>query len=209
MNHDTGILDVLNQFNFFTKIPLEGGATYSEIAASTTLPEGIVRRILRYAFTMRCFAPESPGSDRIVHSAFSAHAARSPEVRSWVGHAIEEARPATVKAAEALRLFSCGKGELTQDLDETPFGLWWPRLKDGKRANFWSVGQDDPTEAWRVKRFGEAMQASVASAVVQADDVVDNFDWESVGKATVVDVSVAQHSLIYQKLTEVLIGWWL
>ena len=75
-------------------------------------------------------------------------------------------------------------------MDETSFGLSWPRLKDGRLADFWSVGQDDPKEAWRANRFAEAMQASVLSAVEDADHAVDGFDWEGLGEATVVDVSV-------------------
>lgn len=190
LNHDTTVLDILNQFDFFSKVPLSGSASYSEIARTTTLPEILVRRILRYAFTMRFFAPETPGSDRIVHTSFSAHAARTPLMRSWIGHALEEARPASTKTAEALRKFSAGREQPTEEIDETSFGLAWPPLKDGRLADFWSVGQDDPKEAWRANRFAEAMQASVLSAVVQADDVVDNFDWQGLGEATVVDVSV-------------------
>lgn len=190
LNHDTTVLDILNQFDFFSKVPLSGSASYSDIARTTTLPEILVRRILRYAFTMRFFAPETPGSDRIVHTSFSAHAARTPLMRSWIGHALEEARPASTKTAEALRKFSAGREQPTEEIDETSFGLAWPPLKDGRLADFWSVGQDDPKEAWRANRFAEAMQASVLSAVVQADDVVDNFDWQGLGEATVVDVSV-------------------
>lgn len=148
-----------------------------------------MKRILRYAFTMHFFAPE--GVDRVKHTAFSAHASRTPVLRSWMGHHLEEARQATTKAAEALRLYSSGKEEPSEDMDETPFGLSWPRLKNGGLATWWSVGQDDPKEAWRSKRFAEAMEASVLSGVVQSDDVVDSFDWAKLGNATVVDVSAA------------------
>jgi hypothetical protein len=137
---------------------------------------------------MRFFAPETPGGDRVVHTAFSAHAARKPELRSWFGIALEETRPATAKTAEALRRFSAGRDQASEELDETPFSLWWPPLEDGRLASYWDA-RDDPKEAWRAKRFAEAMQASVGSAIIQADDVVNKFDWEGLGEAKVVDVS--------------------
>ena len=183
------VLDILNQFDFFSKVPLSGSASYSEIAHATKLPELIIRRVLRYAFTMRFFAPDPADSDRVMHTALSAHAARTPLLRSWIGHAIEEARPASTKTAEALRRFSGGLENPTEEMDETAFGLSWPPLKDGRRADFWSVGEDDPNEKWRANRFADAMQASVLTAVKDAGHAVDNFDWESLGKATVVDVS--------------------
>ena len=88
-----------------------------------------------------------------------------------------------------MRKFNSGKSSLSQDLHETPFGLSWPRLSDGRLADYWSVGEDDPKEAWRAQRFAEAMQASVLSGVVQADEVVTQYDWKSLGSATIVDAS--------------------
>lgn len=46
------VMDVLNQFDFWSAVPAGGSATYSEIVEATKLPEEVVRRILRYAFTM-------------------------------------------------------------------------------------------------------------------------------------------------------------
>lgn len=70
------VMDVLNQFDFFSAVPTGGSATYSEIVERTKLPEEVVRRILRYAFTMRLFAPV--GRDSVKHTATSAYILRTP-----------------------------------------------------------------------------------------------------------------------------------
>ncbi|GIZ46893.1 hypothetical protein CKM354_000999900 [Cercospora kikuchii] len=195
INHEKTTLDIMNQFDFFSRVPLEQTASYSEVAASLNIPEDITRRTFRYAFTMRIFAPDPRDDDRVMHTAFSAHMARNPLLRSWVGHALEEAGGASHHAAEALRKFNSGKSSLSQDLHETSFGLSWPRLNDGRLADYWSVGQDDPNQAWRAQRFAEAMQASVLSGVVQADEVVTKYDWKSLGAASIIDVGGSDGSL--------------
>ncbi|PPJ60938.1 hypothetical protein CBER1_08600 [Cercospora berteroae] len=176
INHEKTTLDIMNQFDFFSRAPLDGTASYSAVAASLNIPEDITRRTFRYAFTMRIFAPDPQDANRVMHTALSAHMARSSLLRSWVGHALEEAGGASHHAVEALRKFNSGKSSLSQDLHETPFGLSWPRLSGGRLADYWSVGQDDPKDAWKAQRFAEAMQASVLSGVVQADEVVGGSD---------------------------------
>lgn len=59
-------IDVLNQFDIFSAIPLGGFATYSEISRTINLPESVVRRTLRHTFTMRLFAATEPGSESVV-----------------------------------------------------------------------------------------------------------------------------------------------
>ncbi|KAK4141032.1 6-hydroxytryprostatin B O-methyltransferase [Dichotomopilus funicola] len=196
LNHDATVLDLLNQFNIFTHVPLSSSASYTDIARATNLPEAAVRRILRYAFTMRFFAPDptDQSNNRVVHTAFSAHAARSPALRAWFGIALDETRPATVHTAEALRRFSAGRAQPSEELDETPFSLWWPPREAESESDYWEA-RDDPKEAWRAKRFAEAMQASVGSAIIQADDVVNRFDWGALGKAKVVDVGGSDGAL--------------
>ena len=78
----------MNQFDFFSGVPLDRTASYSEIAASLNIPEDVTRRTFRYAFTMRIFASDPQDADRVMHTAFSAHMARNPLLRSWVGHAL-------------------------------------------------------------------------------------------------------------------------
>ncbi|RKL39695.1 hypothetical protein BFJ70_g5948 [Fusarium oxysporum] len=63
--HDASVTNILNQFNFWNAVPIGGSATYAEITARVHLPESIVRRVLKYAISIRIFAgandkPDSP-----------------------------------------------------------------------------------------------------------------------------------------------------
>ncbi|KAL4780404.1 O-methyltransferase [Aspergillus varians] len=190
--HDATVVNILNEFNFFSAVPEAGSASFSEIARATTVPESLVRRILRYAFTMRFFALDSD-PDRVVHTALSAHMLRSPEMRAWVGHHMEEGRDAATKTVEAIRTFSAGRAEATEDLHETAFGLSWQRTRaDGTLTDFFSMGDDDPA---RGQRFTEAMLASVGSGMVSGEETIEHFDWERLGTATLVDVGGSDGAL--------------
>ncbi|KAK5166026.1 uncharacterized protein LTR77_008287 [Saxophila tyrrhenica] len=195
LNYDASIVDVLNQFDFFSKVPLCGSTSYTELSSATALPENLIVRILQYAFTMRIFAPEHGESDRVVHTAFSAHMQRTPALRSWIGHALEEGRPAAVHLAEALKEFHVGKDKPVENLDETPFSLAWPHLKNGNRATFYSIGVDDPKDAWRATRFAEAARETMMSDVEGIENVVEAFHWDGLGNALVVDVGGGDGSL--------------
>jgi transcription initiation factor IIE alpha subunit len=71
----------LNHFDVFKAVPLDGSATYEEIAIRTGIPVDIARRYLRYAFTLRIFE-ERDG--RVHHTAASAEGATSKYLKSWV-----------------------------------------------------------------------------------------------------------------------------
>ena len=77
-------IDVLNQFDFFSAVPLGGSATYSEISSATNLPESVVRRMLRHAFTMRLFTATESGSESVKHTATTAYLAKTPAMRSMI-----------------------------------------------------------------------------------------------------------------------------
>jgi hypothetical protein len=182
---------VLNQFNFFSAVPLDGSASYSEISRATLLPESIVRRILRHAMTSKLFAETAPESDRVVHTAATAYVAKNPIVRSWIAHNLEEVEPACGKLPEALRKFSMGKQEATEELEETPFGLG--HLDEhGKPVTLWEFMQNDgegDKKGYRMRRFAEAMQVASKASNLNFETVGRGFDWASLGEATVVDVS--------------------
>ena len=186
------VLDVLNQFSIFTAVPLGKSASYKEIAQKASLPENVVRRILRHAFTMRIFAEAPPGSGKVVHTATSAHAARVPGFKNWLSHSLEEVRPGTFYVPEALRLYS-GNGKLTEEITES--GLSLADLdKTGSPTTFWDYlkhYQKGEEEGFRATRFAGAMRMAAGSSTISVQDVVkDGFDWKSVGDATIVDVSI-------------------
>jgi hypothetical protein len=185
------VINVLNQFDFFSAVPVNGSASYTEISRAVQLPESTVRRILRHAMTMRLFSESPPGSGQVVHSAATAHVVKHPLVRSWIAHNMEEVEPACGKLPEALKKFSMGKLEATEEVDETPFGLSHLDEK-GKPMTFWQFIQSDgqgDNKGYREPRFAEAMQIASRASNPNSETVGQGFDWADLGKATVVDVS--------------------
>jgi hypothetical protein len=141
--------------------------------------------------TSKLFAEIAPGSDRVVHTAATAYVAKNPIVRSWIAHNMEEVEPACGKLPEALRRFSMGKQEATEELEETAFGL--EHLDEhGKPVTLWEFMQnegDGDKRGYRMPRFAEAMQVASRASNMNLETVRGGFDWASLGETTVVDVS--------------------
>lgn len=192
-------LDVFNQFDFFSAVPLNGSATYSDIARATNLPESIVQRILRYAGAMRLFAEAPPRSETVVHTASSAFLAKNPRMRSWLSHNLEEVRVGTVYVPESLRKYSAGKETSSEELLESGFSIA-DVDKTGHPQTFWDYIRHTPKgkpEGFRANRFAEAMQTAAMASSTNLDDVVKlGFDWDALGEATVVDVRFSELSII-------------
>ncbi|KIM93287.1 hypothetical protein OIDMADRAFT_138176 [Oidiodendron maius Zn] len=199
-SHDSEILDVLNQFDFWNAVPLGGSASYSEIARKTTLPEPLVRRVLRHAFLSKLFAEASPG--QVVHTAKTAYVAKTPRTRSWIALNLEQIRPATVYLAKSLREYSAGKNSHSQEPLESAFAIA-DLDRTGRPVDFWTFLKNDPDgkpKGYRANRFAEAMQAISASSSIKPDEIVKlGFDWNSLGEATVVDLGGSRgHDAIAQ-----------
>lgn len=180
------MLDILNQFDFLAAVPAGGSASYSEIAAVTKVPEAIVRRILRHAFTVHLFAEAPlPQKDRVVHTATTAFLSKSQAVRGFVSHNLEEMRQATTYTPEALRRFSIGREQPSQELEESGFAVADVK-HSGRRTTFFDYLSADEAKA---KSFAQGMQAvAVASVTGNAETITSRYDWASLGTATVVDV---------------------
>lgn len=151
-----------------------------------------MRCILRHAMTLRLFADAGSAPESIVHTAATAHVVRNPNLRSWMAHNLEEVRDGAMQLPRSLRKFSLGKDKLSQEPLESPFSLAVAD-RTGSPATYWDYLNQDPDDApkgFRAKRFTEALQiANTASAIKTEDVLTSGFDWDSLGYATVVDVS--------------------
>jgi hypothetical protein len=202
-SHDPFILDAFNQFDFYGAVPLSGSASFTEVAAHTGLPEQTVRRLLRYGMANRWFAPDPAHPDRVIHTSISAHYVLRPNMRSFIAHCTEEIRPGALHGvgnlwrhfwsgaeADPERLPSQEKGHCGivdfVESDERLRGLgivsifsWFEKDFDLSRP-----GRSHP--GWRAKRFAEAMEAVASASPTQT--LVEMYDWEALGDATVIDV---------------------
>ena len=193
---------MLNQFDFWSAVPLTGSTTYDEISQRTKLPVELVHRFLRHAATMRLFTEEipaegpdsddnSPSPRRVVHTSTSAFVARNPAHRSWMSHHLEESHHACTRLPDALRKFSLGKDIPSQELNETPFALaFGDRVESGKFWDFIRRDGEGSEKGFRLRRFAQAMRvARISSAMDFQGLLTTGFNWESLGEGTVVDVS--------------------
>ncbi|KAH7176437.1 O-methyltransferase-domain-containing protein [Dactylonectria macrodidyma] len=191
LNYDATITDILNQFDFWSAVPLGGSATYGEIAKRVNLPENLVRRVLRYAIAIRIFASAPSTPDSVVHTSLSAAPAKQPLLQTWLRHNLEEARPGAVHIPEAFRKFDFGKEKSSEEPLESGFTLANVDRLD-KPESFWDYLNRDvegKPKGWRASKFAESMQAAAASSAIKIEDSLKTgYDWSALGEATVVDI---------------------
>jgi hypothetical protein len=191
LNYDATVLDIFHQFDFFSAVPLGASATYAEIAEKTSVPESLVRRLLKYALTIRLFAEEFPGSEHIVHTSLSAVYVKRPLLRSWIDHFMSEARPGTVHLAESIRTTSLGKKRASEDLLTTGFALAnIDRLERPEGfISYLSRNVTGKPEGYRATKISEAMQVAATSMPVKVEELLrTSYDWSKLGAATILDV---------------------
>ncbi|KPM41238.1 hypothetical protein AK830_g5307 [Neonectria ditissima] len=191
LNYDATIMDVLNQFDFWSAVPLGGSATYGEIASKVNLPENLVRRVLKYAFTIRFFssAPDAPES--VVHTSLSAAPAKQHLLRAWLRHNFEEARPGALHIPESFKKFNSGKETPSEEPLESGFALANVDRLD-KPENFWDYLNrevEGKPKGWRASKFAESMQAAASASAIKTEDSLEiGYDWSKLGEATIVDI---------------------
>ncbi|KAI0011819.1 sterigmatocystin 8-O-methyltransferase [Xylariaceae sp. FL0662B] len=189
---DAACLNTLNYFDFWSAVPVDGSASYSEIAQHVSLPEDVVRRILLHAVTLRLFAETEPGkkSSRIQHSSRSAALARTPGLKALVSTILDDAGAPLMVLNEALQRYSKGKPALTREMNETSFALFHKGGQFGGYGNSWELLENDgegDRKGWRQKNFVEFMR--YVKEIFHLEGIVlDALDWKAVGKAKVVDI---------------------
>ncbi|KAJ4055577.1 hypothetical protein NW756_003282 [Fusarium oxysporum] len=189
--HDASVTNILNQFNFWNAVPIGGSATYAEITAQVNLPESIVRRVLKYAISIRIFSSANDKPDSVCHTSISALPARNRLYQNWLRHLLEEAGPGSLHVAESLKKFSSGKQEPSQEPTESGFSLANIDKLD-KPETFWEYVNrevEGKPKGWRSAKFAECMQVAASASVIKTDDLLKSaYDWNKLGEATVVDI---------------------
>ena len=111
---DIATLNVLNQFDFWSAVPVDGTATHEQIAKHTSLPVEVVQRTLDHAVTMRYFARPEPTSTSVKHTSRSAALAKDAGLKALVQMVLDETSPPMMLLPEALRRFAVGKEEISR-----------------------------------------------------------------------------------------------
>ncbi|KLJ05406.1 hypothetical protein EMPG_11125 [Blastomyces silverae] len=189
---DAAALNTMNYFDFWSAVPVDGTASYADIAKHTSLPEDVAHRLLQHAMTLRIFSETEPGkpSSRVQHTSRSAALARSSGLRALVSTVLDDAGAPMMVMNEALARYSRGKPALTQEMNETSFALFHRSGIYGKYSNSWEFLENDgegEKKGWRAANFAEFMR--YVKEIFRLEEVVlQCHDWKAAGKATVVDL---------------------
>lgn len=90
----------IHHFNVAKKVPVSGGITYEELAASTGVDRDALCRVLRFGIAFRIFQEPQPGT--IAHSAASRLIAEEEAVADWVGANVDDMWPSAQRLVDAL-----------------------------------------------------------------------------------------------------------
>lgn len=189
---DAACLNVLNYFNFWDAVPLEGSASFEDIAKHTNLPLDVVKRVVRHSTTLRIFEETAPGqgSSRITHSYRSAPLARSKGLRALITTTLELSGGPLMTLHLALEKYCLGKDSLPKNITETAWGLLYSGGQFGKFKDSWDMLENDgegERKGWRQREFTVFMD--YLKELFQLEGVVLNaYDWSTLGKAKVVDI---------------------
>jgi hypothetical protein len=196
---DSSCLNILNQFDFWNAVPVEGESSFEKIAEHVKLPVEVVARVLDHAITMRFFTKSSPTATSVKHTSRSAALAKDAGLVALVQMVLDETGPPMMVLPEALRRYSQGKKEITKNMKETAFklchsgGVWgnfensWDFIEnDGVKEG--EVGYEKKSKGWRQRNFVKFM-AYIKDLFNTEDLLFNAVDWAGAGDATVVDVS--------------------
>ena len=173
---DISVLQVIYRFRVAQAVPLDGGATYAEIAKKTGLSHHRVASVMRQAMTNRIFHEDK--LNHVVHTAISAVLVKDPVMWDWVGHHVEEAYPTSAKWTEAIV-----RHPNSQEPNESPFAV---AFGDSAPGGFFKYLADNNVPQ---ARFFGTMKGLGTAPGLQHHHIANGYAWDKLGSATVVDVS--------------------
>ncbi|KAL0935692.1 sterigmatocystin 8-o-methyltransferase [Colletotrichum truncatum] len=190
---DGAALNTLNHFNFWSAVPLEGSASYADIAKHVNLPEEVVHRLLEHAYTLRIFEetdPLKPLTTQVRHTARSAALAKNEGLQGLVFNIMNDAGPPMAVLNYALEKFQVGKKELKEDMSETAFALWQSGELSKGYANSWEMMEEDgegERKGYRMRSFVKWM--NYIKEIFRLEGLVNTaYDWKAAGNLKVVDL---------------------
>jgi 6-hydroxytryprostatin B O-methyltransferase len=179
-------LNVINHYDIWNAVPQTGDISFAEIGQKVGLSESRVRRLLRHAMTYYIFY--EPRTGYVAHTATSMVPIKNPLMKPWVAHNTDESARASVRVAEALDKW--GDSSLP---GQTGFNIAYDLPETENCFTFIENHGEGESKGWMQRRLGEAMQAIASDNTFSAKHLTNSFDWASLGKCTVVDVSMSLH----------------
>lgn len=162
-HHDAFALQVIDDYDVTSHVPLNGSISYRSLAAACGLQEGVLRRVVRYAMISRFFT--EPREGEVAHSATSRIIAEDPAARHFFGHMMKNTVPADAAGLQALRKWPGKSGPEHSGIAAAFDGqVLWEVLKNDKM---------------RAAHFNGAMEFAGRSARLINGPDSGAFDWAS------------------------------
>jgi hypothetical protein len=159
-------------FDIANHVPIDGEASFEETAQKAGMALRDFKIVVRYAMTNFIFCEPRPG--HIAHTAASRVLKENRLISSLMGMGADEVFPGLVKEIEALEKYPGS---------EEPTEAGWALANNARAPMFEELASHQPeraeTMAFAIETLGTIMPDSV---------IVDNYDWASLGTATIVDV---------------------
>ncbi|KAI1292423.1 O-methyltransferase-domain-containing protein [Xylaria venustula] len=170
-------LRVVYHYKLANAVPLNGTASYTEIASASGLRENLCRRFIRIAMGSRIFV-EDPLTQRVRHTASSRLLATDQGFADAVGLEIDDFGPASSKLIDVWEKHQ-------QDIAEPSQSAFCMFNETDKPIFAFLAGQPE-----RARRFGGAMGYFTKGETWDLRHMLTAFDWPSIDKSgsQVVDI---------------------
>ncbi|XWW92173.1 hypothetical protein V2A60_000096 [Cordyceps javanica] len=178
---DIMALNLMNHFDLWSAVPLNDSASVGDIAKHVDLPEEVVKRVVEHAMTLRLFPPDGD---------YRTTASPSTGLRALVSTVLDDAGAPMLAMNKALELHARGQPKLSKDMTRTSFALHQRGATIGNYTTSWEYIENDgdgERKGWRQRNFVEFMRYIKEIFKLEAT-LETSFDWEALGKSTVVDV---------------------
>ena len=169
-------LSVVLEFDIANSVPLVGDISFTNLARSAGFSTRKLERVLRLLFVRKIFWEARPGF--VGHTTVSAYLADNKDLAAFLGHCAGEAFPAASMLSSAIKRFP-----YTEEPNEAGFNL----ALDTSDPMF-SFMSKNPE---RFDRFNLGQAGISQGTGRDTQQAIEGYDWASLGKATVVDVSRA------------------
>ncbi|PVH87919.1 S-adenosyl-L-methionine-dependent methyltransferase [Cadophora sp. DSE1049] len=170
-------LRAVYHFKIAESVPIEGDISYDALSEKVNVDVTNLRRLVRHAITNHIFREPQPGY--VAHTSSSRLVAEDGQLQAWVGFFSEDLLLPIGNTVDAM-----DKWPGSQEPRQTGF-----QVANHTEDNFFEHFAKNPD---RLKRYGTAMAANAASEGYHVKHVVENYPWESLGEATVVDLGGSQ-----------------
>lgn len=159
-------------FEIANHVPIDGEISFEETAQKVGMALRDFKMIVRYAMTNFIFCEPRPGY--IAHTAASRVLKENCLISSLMGMGSDELFPALSKELETLE---------KHPGSEEPTEAGWSLANSAHAPMFEELAKRQPKRAGTMAFAMEALGAMMPDSII-----VSNYDWASLGTATVVDV---------------------